>query len=63
MSVIHKAVRPKVHYCDPTLCGSFVYAHDNSPDWSNASKRAHKFSRVRWDKVTCQLCLKKKGRG
>jgi len=63
MSIIHKSVRPKRYYCDPTLCGSFVYAHENSSDWSDSSKRAHKASRVRWNKVTCKRCLKRKGQG
>ncbi len=57
MSVIHKAATPKRYYCDPTLCCAFAHSHKI---WWDISMRAHKASRVRWDKVTCQRCLKKK---
>lgn len=57
MFVVHKAIVPKQDYCDPTLCIAFAHARQI---WWDISMRAHKASRVRWDKVTCKRCLKKR---
>ena len=47
MQYMHKAVRPKKDYINPTLCR--VRLKDEAS--------AHKNSVTRWDKVTCPHCL------
>ena len=43
---IHKAIRPKIHYDNPTLCIANLNLQD-----------AHKYSRTTWKNVTCKKCL------
>lgn len=44
---IHKAVTPKSHYSNPTLCCAILSDED-----------ARKFSRTKWENVSCKRCLK-----
>lgn len=54
MKTIHKAVRPKIHYHNPTLCR----AKFKDGIWGRVT--AYENSRTTWDKVTCKNCLKLK---
>lgn len=49
MPIIHKAVRPKSDYCNPTLCATKIN-----------DIVAHQNSRTTWNGVTCKKCLAKR---
>lgn len=56
---IHKAVRPKKDYLNPTLCCTKF--KDDDITYYNQNY-AHQFSRIEWNKVTCKKCLALKGK-
>ncbi len=43
---MHKAVRPKSDYSNPTLCRANL-----------TDENAHRFSRTRWPSVDCPKCM------
>ncbi len=57
MTVIHKAVRPKQDYVDPTFCR--IGRIDRSMNiWEEQA--LHDRSRISWRDVTCKRCLNRR---
>lgn len=60
--VIHKAVRPKRDYINPTLCVEGWQRMQTGLYDGEDNLVAHKASRTSWAKVTCKACLKLRGK-
>lgn len=55
--VIHKAVRPKRNYADPTLC---IASRRMARFTSAQEPRLHAASRTTWKGVNCRACLRRR---
>lgn len=63
--VIHKSVRPRDHYIDPSWCMALrrKYGEDQLGRLSGALVEIfHRRCRMRWTDVTCAACLRKRKR-